>query len=60
MTTLAPPAVRGREPTTATRARSGSVLWMALPALLMFIAFGVIPLLGVIGLSFTTWVKNKK
>jgi raffinose/stachyose/melibiose transport system permease protein len=30
-------------------------LWMALPALLMFIAFGVIPLLGVLGLSFTTW-----
>jgi raffinose/stachyose/melibiose transport system permease protein len=55
MTTLAPPAVRGREPTTATRGRSGSVFWMALPALLMFIAFGVIPLLGVLGLSFTTW-----
>ena len=28
---------------------------MALPALLMFVAFGVIPLLGVLGLSFTTW-----
>jgi raffinose/stachyose/melibiose transport system permease protein len=28
---------------------------MALPALLMFIAFGIIPLLGVLGLSFTTW-----
>jgi raffinose/stachyose/melibiose transport system permease protein len=28
---------------------------MALPALLFFIAFGVIPLLGVLGLSFTRW-----
>ncbi len=35
--------------------RGGSLVWMALPALLMFIAFGVIPLLGVLGLSFTTW-----
>ena len=55
MTTLAPPAVRVKEPTAAGRGRSGSVAWMALPALLMFIAFGVIPLLGVLGLSFTTW-----
>jgi raffinose/stachyose/melibiose transport system permease protein len=55
MTTLAPPAVRVQEPTTASGGRSGSVVWMALPALLMFIAFGVIPLLGVIALSFTTW-----
>jgi raffinose/stachyose/melibiose transport system permease protein len=28
---------------------------MALPALLVFIGFGVIPLLGVLALSFTTW-----
>jgi raffinose/stachyose/melibiose transport system permease protein len=28
---------------------------MALPAVLMFIGFGVIPLLGVLVLSFTTW-----
>ena len=55
MTTFAPPAVRVKEPTTATGGRSGSVGWMALPALLMFIAFGVIPLLGVLALSFTTW-----
>src|SRR5882724_2889159 len=55
MTTLAPPAVRAQEPKTAGRGRSGSVVWMALPALLMFVAFGIIPLLGVLGLSFTTW-----
>ena len=55
MTALAPPAV-GRRPTTAsTGGRSGSVAWMALPALVMFIAFGVIPLLGVLLLSFTSW-----
>jgi raffinose/stachyose/melibiose transport system permease protein len=28
---------------------------MALPALLVFVAVGVVPLLGVVGLSFTTW-----
>ena len=55
MTTLAPPAARVQESTAAKGGRGGAVLWMALPALLMFIAFGVIPLLGVLGLSFTTW-----
>jgi raffinose/stachyose/melibiose transport system permease protein len=28
---------------------------LALPALLVFVAFGLVPLLGVLGLSFTTW-----
>jgi len=28
---------------------------MALPALIVFVAFGVVPLVGVVGLSFTTW-----
>src|SRR3954452_12758012 len=55
MTTLAPPAVRVQDPTTTSGGRSGSVAWMALPALLMFVAFGVIPLLGVLALSFATW-----
>jgi raffinose/stachyose/melibiose transport system permease protein len=54
MTTLAPPVLRGTKP--ATRAgQTGSVAWMALPALAFFVAFGVIPLLGVLVLSFTTW-----
>jgi raffinose/stachyose/melibiose transport system permease protein len=56
MTTLAPPtAPVGQKTTTASSGRSGPVAWMALPALIMFIAFGIIPLLGVLGLSFTTW-----
>jgi raffinose/stachyose/melibiose transport system permease protein len=55
MTTLAPPAARVKEPTTTQRGRGGSVVWMAIPALLMFVAFGVIPLLGALGLSFTSW-----
>jgi len=55
MTTLAPPAVRVQQPTGVGGGRSGSVGWMALPALVMFLAFGLIPLLGVLALSFTTW-----
>jgi raffinose/stachyose/melibiose transport system permease protein len=55
MTTLAPPATRVKGPTKNTGGRGGSVVWMALPALLMFLFFGVIPLLGVLALSFTTW-----
>jgi raffinose/stachyose/melibiose transport system permease protein len=55
MTTLAPPAARVKEPTSTQRGRSGSVVWLAIPALLMFFAFGIIPLLGVLGLSFTSW-----
>jgi len=55
MTTLAPPAVRGQESKTAKGGRGGSVVWMAAPAAVYFFAFGVIPLLGVLFLSFTTW-----
>jgi raffinose/stachyose/melibiose transport system permease protein len=56
MTTLAPPVV-GETPATAARSggRTGSVAWMALPALAMFVGFGIIPLLGVLVLSFTSW-----
>jgi raffinose/stachyose/melibiose transport system permease protein len=56
MTALAPPVVRG--PTTTGGAggvKSASVTWMALPALIMFAIFGIIPLLGVLLLSFTSW-----
>ncbi|GAA0581181.1 sugar ABC transporter permease [Paractinoplanes ferrugineus] len=55
MTTLAPPAVRVPETSRTTGGRGGSVTWMALPAFLMFFAFGIIPLVGVLFLSFTTF-----
>jgi raffinose/stachyose/melibiose transport system permease protein len=55
MTTLAPPVARVTKSASSSGGRSGSVTWMALPALLVFIAFGVIPLIGVLALSFTTW-----
>ena len=57
MTSLAPPAA-AQATVRSTRAgggRSGSVAWMALPALLVFVAFGLVPLLGVLFLSFTSW-----
>jgi raffinose/stachyose/melibiose transport system permease protein len=55
MTALAPPAVRVKKPTQAGVGRSGSVVWMAMPATLMFVAFGIVPLVGVLLLSFTTF-----
>ena len=55
MTALAPPAPRRSPSATASGGRSGSVAWMAVPALAMFVAFGVIPLLGVLALSFAEW-----
>ncbi|MEV4455453.1 sugar ABC transporter permease [Microbispora sp. NPDC049633] len=40
----------------APEARGGGVLpWLALPALLAFVAFALIPLVGVLLLSFTSW-----
>ena len=57
MTTLAPPppATRGRTASTSTGAHGGSLAWFALPALVFFVGFGVLPLLGVLALSFTSW-----
>ena len=56
MTALAPPGARTAIPSpVAGSGRSASFAWMALPALVVFVAFGVVPLLGVVGLSFTTW-----
>lgn len=58
MTTLAPAAL---QPAPASSSPGGggirarSLTWMALPALVLFVAFGVIPLVGVLVLSFTQW-----
>jgi len=61
MTTL--PALPGADELTGpVRAESGpggprvrSLTWMALPAVAIFVVFGVVPLLGVLALSFTQW-----
>jgi raffinose/stachyose/melibiose transport system permease protein len=37
------------------RRSTGSLAWMTLPAVVMFIGFGVVPLLGVLYLSFMSW-----
>ena len=61
MTALAPLPDRAVGPPAprAARAggsgRAGSVGWMVLPALLMFVVFAIVPLVGVVVLSFTTW-----
>jgi raffinose/stachyose/melibiose transport system permease protein len=57
MTALAPPAATRvkKNPARASGGRSGPVTWLAVPALLFFVVFGVVPLLGVLALSFTTW-----
>ncbi|MEU1438292.1 carbohydrate ABC transporter permease [Streptomyces sp. NPDC005775] len=47
MTALTSPPPR-REP-------SSVLPWLAVPALILFVGFAVIPLLGVFALSFTTW-----
>ena len=56
MTSAAPPIQRSApSPTTSRRRRQRSLSWLALPALAFFIIFGLIPLVGVLLLSFTTW-----
>jgi raffinose/stachyose/melibiose transport system permease protein len=56
MTAVAPPVVTGARPALPQGAgRSGPVAWMAIPALVLFGAFGILPLLGVLFLSFTQW-----
>ncbi|MFC0541832.1 carbohydrate ABC transporter permease [Kutzneria chonburiensis] len=46
------PAARG---TRTRRDRGGVLPWLAAPALVFFVGFAVIPLVGVFALSFTTW-----
>lgn len=55
---MSSPATFAREetPPPADRGPRRSFLpWLAVPALLVFVAFGVIPLVGVLVLSFTSW-----
>ena len=56
MTLTAPPAQRTAAAASASRGRrQRSLSWMALPALLLFVAFALVPLIGCFLLSFTTW-----
>ena len=58
MSTLVPPARSRTRPAGRTKSQgsgNGSVTWLVLPALVFFIGFAVIPLIGVLLLSFTTW-----
>lgn len=49
-------ATSGTRHRGGARARQrGSVAWMALPALAVFLLFAILPLLGVLALSFTRW-----
>jgi len=53
--TIAPPVVRTAPSTASRGGGSGSVSWMAWPALIVFTVFGIVPLFGVLALSFTSW-----
>lgn len=55
ITAVAGPVKTKAQARTSAAGQHGSVAWMALPALLFFLAFGVVPLLGVLGLSFSKW-----
>ncbi|EWM10071.1 carbohydrate ABC transporter permease [Kutzneria sp. 744] len=37
------------------RGQGGNLVWLAAPALVFFVGFAVIPVVGVFALSFTTW-----
>ena len=51
--TLATPAVTA--PAAVTARRKGPTILLALPALIFFVAFALVPLLGVVVLSFMRW-----
>jgi raffinose/stachyose/melibiose transport system permease protein len=56
MTAVAPPIPQTAPPPTASPGRrQRSLSWLALPALAFFIVFGLVPLVGVVLLSFTSW-----
>ncbi|TCO50452.1 raffinose/stachyose/melibiose transport system permease protein [Kribbella antiqua] len=57
MTVTAPPVAptAARKGPSSAAGRSGPVAWMAVPALAIFLLFGVVPLFGVLALSFAQW-----
>jgi raffinose/stachyose/melibiose transport system permease protein len=50
-----PAARRTTTPPAPRRDRSGILPWLVVPALVCFVGFAVVPLVGVFALSFTTW-----
>ncbi|HEY2296425.1 MAG TPA: sugar ABC transporter permease [Jatrophihabitans sp.] len=56
MTAVARPAQQtAQAPARPRRRRQRSLSWLALPALAVFTVFGLVPLVGCLLLSFTTW-----
>ncbi|GAA5030386.1 sugar ABC transporter permease [Actinopolymorpha pittospori] len=56
MTATAPPvSPTAARPAPSGAGRRGPVAWMVIPALVIFLVFGVVPLVGVVLLSFTRW-----
>jgi raffinose/stachyose/melibiose transport system permease protein len=57
VTAVAPPGIEAGLPRkgASQAGRSGRVAYLAVPALLFFLAFGVVPLIGVFYLSFSNW-----
>src|SRR4051812_37961313 len=55
MTALAPPVAQPTTTSGGGAVKGAAVTWMTLPALLLFTVFAVVPLVGVLLLSFTTW-----
>ncbi|GHD39453.1 sugar ABC transporter permease [Mycetocola manganoxydans] len=55
MTIAAARRVSGEQTTPTESGKTGRIAWLVIPALVFFIAFAVIPLAGVLILSFTNW-----
>ncbi|MET8993402.1 carbohydrate ABC transporter permease [Nonomuraea wenchangensis] len=56
MSVIPLPSGRNVPPAASPGGRGASALpWLAVPALVFFVGFGVIPLIGVLLLSFTSW-----
>lgn len=55
MSASVPPVIAKAPPRPSGGGRGGRLAWLALPALAFFVVFGVVPLVGVLALSFTRW-----
>lgn len=53
--TVAPQRRASSRPPEVSKGKTGALAWLAVPALVFFIVFAVIPLAGVLILSFTNW-----